>query len=69
MNPRPSGYEPEITQPSDLGKHLKRLVANGLFVLIVSRRHPFVRILWCDGRAMESHLLNDLAVPLLSILS
>ena len=68
MNPRPSGYEPEIRQVADQVKCPKRLAPTGLFVLVVSGCFPLLRILSRDGRAMESHLLNDLAVPLLSIL-
>jgi hypothetical protein len=48
---------------------VKRHAAIGIVVLVVSRRFPSDRILSRDGRAMESHLLDDLAVPLLSSLS
>jgi hypothetical protein len=41
----------------------------GLLLLIVSRCCLSFGILSRDRRAMESHLLNDLAVPLLSSLS
>ncbi len=37
MNPRPSGYEPEIRQVADLGLCVKGLAATGFFVLVVSR--------------------------------
>ena len=48
---------------------MKRLAATALIVLIDSRCLPSFRILARDGRAMESHLLDDLAVPPLSSLS
>jgi hypothetical protein len=38
-------------------------------LLIVSRCHPLFRIVSRDGRAMESRLLDNFAVPLLSDLS
>ena len=54
LNPRPSGYEPEITQPVDLGLCVKRYVAIGFLLLVLSRYYPSDRILSRDGHAMES---------------